>query len=172
MLYKKLHFTLIFLAFALIFSVSSCTDSGANKEKNEKKLAAQNDIPNLSLTTIEGENITIKENFRGKTILVLFQPDCDDCQREAQQIRENIAVFQDYDLYFVSSANTGQIAAFAEHYQLNDKENIVFAQTTVQDVIQNLGQVPAPSIYIYSEEGVLVKSFHGEVGIDRIKAHL
>lgn len=172
MLYEKFRFTFMFLAFTLICFLPSCTESGSDKKTDEKKLASKNDIPNLSLTAIDGEEITFKEDFRGKTVLVLFQPDCDDCQREIQQIKENLAAFKDYNLYFVSSANTSQVAAFAEHYQLNDSENIVFAQTTVQDVIQNLGQVPAPSIYIYSEEGLLVKSFNGEVGIDQIKKYL
>lgn len=172
MLDKKLNFSFIILTFSLIFTLSSCTESGANKDKSEVKLATKNDIPNLSLTTIDGEEISFKEDFQGKTMLVLFQPDCEDCQREVQQIKDNIEAFKDYKLYFVSSANTSQITAFAEHYQLNDNEKIVFAHTTVQDVIQNLGQVPAPSVYIYSEEGLLIKSFNGEVGVDQIKAYL
>lgn len=172
MLSKKLHFTLIILNFLIVLSLSSCTESGANKEKSEMKLATTNDVPNLSLTTVDGEEITFKEDFQGKTMLVLFQPDCDDCQREAQAIKDDIAAFKDYKLYFVSSANISQITAFAERYQLNGNEKIVFAQTTVQDVIQNLGQVPAPSVYIYSEKGLLTKSFNGEVGIDQIKAYL
>jgi len=163
--------TFLFGFFILLLTFVSCTSSGST-EQEAKEPAASNDLPQLSLTTIGGKQLTIADEFDGKTILVLFQPECDDCQRQAQAIKQNLKAFENFSLYFVSSAPTAQIAAFAEHYQLNTHQHITFAQTTVQDVIQSLGQVPAPSIYIYSDEGKLIKSFNGEVGIEELGKYL
>lgn len=102
----------------------------------------------------------------------MFQPDCDDCQREAIQIRKNLASFKGYSLFFISSAPIHQIASFSNNYKLNNIENLTFAHTTVQEVINTLGPISAPSVYIYSQDGKLKKSFNGEVDIKEITTSL
>lgn len=130
-----------------------------------------NDLPQLPLTRLDGSRVVAKD-LKGKTVLVLFQPDCDHCQREAIQIRENLEAFDGYELYFVSDAALPQLSKFAEEYELAGKSNIYFAQTTVNDIIQTLGPVEAPSVFVYSEEGRLVNSFIGETPIEQIKSSL
>ncbi|CAN5153379.1 hypothetical protein BH23BAC1_BH23BAC1_49160 [soil metagenome] len=128
-----------------------------------------NDLPHMALTTLEGNNMMVK-NHQGKAVLVLFQPECDDCQREAVQIRNNIEAFKDYTLFFISSAPLPQISEFRNNFfQLNSYDNVIFAQTTVQNVINTLGPIPAPSVYIYADGGKLVKYFNGEIEIEVIK---
>lgn len=160
----------LFVFLILLLAFVSCT--GSTEQKETHALAVENDLPQLSLTTIEGKQFIIEDEFNGKTVLVFFQPECEDCQRQAHAIKQSIEAFENFSLYFVSSAQTAQIAAFADHYELDSHQNIIFAQTTVQDVIQSLGQIPAPSIYIYSDEGKLIKSFNGEVGIEELKNYL
>lgn len=164
---------LIFISGFLLFSCNQTPTQERTVSNNTTQSApvAQNEIPNMAITTLDGKNIMIKKH-QGKMILVLFQPDCDDCQREAVQIRDNMEAFSEYSIYFISSASMPEIASFSNDYNLNAFENITFAQTTVQNVINTLGPIPAPSVYIYSNEGKLVKSFNGEVDIKEIKAFL
>lgn len=178
MKYLSLSLSPFIGALILVFSLLSCSQSGSNEEKNTpaaantQAAAASNELPKLTFTTLEGQQLTLNEDYKGKPILVLFQPECEDCQREAKQIADNMEAFEGHFLYFVSSAPKPQIAAFAEHFKLNDYQNVVFAQTTVQEVINNLGPVPAPSVFIFSEEGKLIKTFKGEVGIEKIMSAL
>lgn len=129
--------------------------------------AAITDLPKLPLTTLDGTQLMANE-LEGGTVLVLFQPDCDHCQREATQIRENIAAFDAYKIYFVSDANLPQLSQFAQTYKLADQDNVYFAQTTLNDILNQVGPIEAPSLFVYSPEGRLVKSFIGETPIEEI----
>jgi len=173
----KTHTAYSIITFLIVISFLSC-----NQPKQEEKSisaarqesttpAVQNDLPNMAITTLQGKNFSIK-NQSGKIVLVLFQPDCDDCQREAVQIRDNMEAFNGYSLYFISSAPMPEIEGFSKDYKLSSFENVVFGQTTVPNVINTLGPIPAPSVYIYSNEGKLVKQFNGEVDIKEIKSAL
>lgn len=128
---------------------------------------SNNDLPMMPLTRLDGSRLVAK-NLQGKTVLVLFQPDCDHCQREAVQIRENLEAFDDYAVYFVSDAALPQLRQFAQEYDLADKSNVYFAQASISDILNTLGPVQAPSVFVYSEEGRLVDSFIGETPVKEI----
>ncbi len=129
--------------------------------------AASNDLPMLPLTRLDGSRFTAK-NLEGKTVLVLFQPDCDHCQRCATQIREQIEAFRPYQIYFVSDASLPQLSQFARTYKLADQSNVHFANAAINDILDQIGPIEAPSLFVYSEEGRLVKSFIGETPIEEI----
>lgn len=133
----------------------------------KSEAAASNDLPRLPLTTLDSTRL-MANDLEGSTVLVLFQPDCDHCQREATQIREHIAAFGGYKIYFVSDAGLPQLSQFAEAYNLADQSNVYFAQTTINDILSQVGPIEAPSLFVYSEEGRLVKSFIGETPIEEI----
>lgn len=147
-----------------------------NTQKQEQTVpmvveSASNDLPWLPITYLDGSGTLVKD-IKGKTVLVLFQPDCDHCQRETVQIREHLSHFDGYELFFVSDANLPEIGQFAQEYQLADIDNIHFAQATINDIIQTVGPIQTPSLFVYSKEGRLVKSFIGETPIEQILPHL
>jgi peroxiredoxin len=170
-----------YFAFILILSLAYCVGSSSCNQKNSEERsktnvtkipsATKNDLPGITIVTLEGDQLLIK-NQQGKVVLVMFQPECDDCQREAVQIRDNIDAFKEYSLFFISSAPMQEIGNFKKDYKLDSFNNVVFGQTTVQNVINTLGTISAPSVYIYSNEGKLVKFFNGEVDIKEIKPFL
>ncbi|NJM25746.1 MAG: peroxiredoxin family protein [Bacteroidia bacterium] len=129
------------------------------------------ELPNLLLTTTDGKQVNVN-TLKGKIILVLFQPDCDHCQREAQEFRENLDSFRKYTLYFITSNPMPEIAQFATDYQLAGKPGVVFAYTEVMNVINTFGQVRTPSIYVYGPRGELIKSFNGETPVTTVAAVL
>ncbi|MFD3000152.1 TlpA family protein disulfide reductase [Pontibacter toksunensis] len=166
----------VVLVLALIFYFDSRGSRSATRAMEPTAAGpvaavVTNDLPQLPLTRLDGSRVVAKD-LKGKTVLVLFQPDCDHCQREAVEIRENLDAFKGYILYFVSDAALPQLSKFAEEYELAGISNIYFAQTTINDIIQTLGPVEAPSVFVYSEEGRLVNSFIGETPIEQIKSSL
>jgi peroxiredoxin len=126
-----------------------------------------NELPQLPFTQLDGAKVVAK-NLRGKTVLVMFQPDCDHCQREARQIQEHLHAFDDYAVYFVSDASLPQLETFAKEYKLAGEPNVHFAQASINDILSSLGPIEAPSLFVYSEDGRLVKSFIGETPIEEI----
>ncbi|WP_162051792.1 TlpA family protein disulfide reductase [Pontibacter pamirensis] len=166
----------VVLVLLLIFFIDNLNSKSATRETAPAAEEAPsattaavvpNDLPMMSLTRLDGSSLMAKD-LEGKTVLVLFRPDCDHCQRETVQIRENLEAFEDYTIYFVSDAGLPQLSQFAREYDLADKNNIYFAQASVNDIIHTLGPVEAPSVFIYSEEGRLVGSFIGETPIEEI----
>lgn len=148
--------------------------AGSEEAKVESAVAeeaAASDLPWLPIVKADGSRLVVKD-LKGKTVLVLFQPDCDHCQREAVQIRENLSHFDGYQLYFVSDAALPQISQFAKEYELEGIRNIHFAQASVNDIIYTVGPVPSPSLFVYSENGRLVKDFKGETPVEQIIPYL
>lgn len=129
------------------------------------------DLPDLTITKLDNSQVRVKD-LQGRNILVLFQPDCDHCQRETKEIRAHLAAFKDYTLYFVSNYPADQLRKFAQDYQLAFEPNVVFATATLEGILNTLGPQPSPSVYIYDEQGRLVNKFLGETKIEQIKAAL
>ncbi|MBC7920608.1 MAG: redoxin domain-containing protein [Ferruginibacter sp.] len=175
---KKLRWPLVLVLFAVIAALGvvfyrrsdQADRSLAPPEAAKPSLptAARNDLPGgMLLTKLDGSRVLARD-LPGKTVLVLFLPDCDHCQRQAVQIREHLASFQAYALYFVSSAPLAQLGQFATTYRLAGHANVWFAYTDPANIISGFGYIPTPSLYVYAEGGRLVKAFQGETPIGAI----
>ena len=164
----KIHRLLISLSFTTIIFCCSAPSSKAPVESTPQSPVVQtrNDMPKMIITSLDQSKIDVHA-LKEKTILILFQPDCDHCQREAKEIRENLEAFKEYTLYFISADQMDAVKKFGEDYGLIGQANIHLALTTVDDVIKNFGGIPAPSVYIYADQK-LVQKFNGEVTIGRI----
>lgn len=146
-------------------------DPPADNAASGTNPATVSDLPNMVITKLDDTRLLVKD-LKGKVILVLFQPDCDHCQRETKEIQENLAAFKDYTLYFISNYPSEVLRKFAQDYKLAFEPNVVFATTSLDDILNTLGPQPSPSLYIYDEHGRLVKSFLGETKVENIKPHL
>jgi len=164
---KSVVFILIVLLIgAAIYFIQNNITSGA-KVSQPLPPAAEvmyNDRPDLALTGLDGNQLNAKA-ITGKSVLIFFQPDCDHCQRETVQIEQNLSAFKDYQLYFISDAAIPQIAEFAQTYKLAGNRSIHFYQTSIADIMRTIGAVQLPTVYVYSENGKLIKTFNGETPI-------
>jgi hypothetical protein len=167
----KITFGLLLLC---AFATSACRwekkEAAKNGEAVEVTPAAKNDLPFMPIALTDGTVANAKD-FKGKNILILFQPDCDHCQHEAEDIEKRLGDFKDYKLYFVSSAPMPDIEKFATTYKLKGKENILFGNTAAENVLNHFGPIPAPSIYIYNDQQ-LKKSFEGQTDVGEIVSAL
>jgi hypothetical protein len=158
---------LLLLAAVLASVFFSCDRK--SRAKTEKSIS--NELPVMQITLLNGTIVDAKK-LSLPAVLILFQPDCDHCQREAGEIREHLTEFKDYTLYFVSSAATDNVQKFAYEYKLTENERVLFGVTTVSNILDNFGPIQAPSIYIYSATGKRVQEFNGEVAIEVILKYL
>ncbi|KAA5540591.1 TlpA family protein disulfide reductase [Adhaeribacter rhizoryzae] len=176
---RSYHLIKIFLFAAVI---TSCNNP-QSKVPESQETATQNsqspvsappqateaatDLPQLPLTKLDGTKL-MANNLTGKTILFFFQPDCDHCQRETAQIRENLQAFRDYQVYFITNYPQDALTKFAQEYKLAFEPNFVFAQASIEDILNTVGPMESPSMFIYTAEGRLVKAFKGETPITQI----
>ena len=125
------------------------------------------DLPDLTITKLDNTQLRVKE-LSGKNILFLFQPDCDHCQRETREIKAHLPAFKAYTIYFISNYPADMLRKFSQDYGLAFEPNVIFASTPVEGILNTLGPLPSPSLYIYDDHGRLVKSFLGETKIEQI----
>lgn len=172
--YRRMN-KLIFCLVAFILFDCAKTEKPAEDSKREIQTPApshnKSEIPDLWMT-LENGNRQSASTLKGKTVLFLFQPDCDHCQREAVDISKHISHFKDYQLYFISSVPIKEVLKFADDYKLKQYSNIHWGTTTVQNILSTYGPIEAPSLYLYSEDGKLVESFIGEIAVEVIVKHL
>jgi|SRR5688572_22321697 len=157
----------ITLVLALCICQLKCSPS---REKDSNGVAVENDFPAMTITTLDGAPFNIKE-LTGKVVLILFQTDCDHCQREATAMQQNISAFQAYSLYFITTTSNEEIQAFANQYKLKDYSNVHFCRTSNRSILDSFGPIDAPSVYIYSDQK-LVKAFNGETDINEILKYI
>lgn len=146
-----------------------CSHRSADQQAAQSAVEPVNEQPSFIITLLDNTQINLKD-LTGKNALIFFQPDCDHCQREAQEFERNLEAFTGTTLYFISSGSLEEAKAFADTYKLNGRPNVHFALTPAINVLNTYGPISAPSIYIYSEDHKLVKGFNGETPIERIIA--
>jgi thiol-disulfide isomerase/thioredoxin len=159
------------LWLTIIIGIVACTKKEKEGTSSLPAIPAPvNDLPTMPITFLDGTTVNAHD-LKGKNILILFQPDCDHCQHEAEQLQQNLESFKEYSLYFISAASQAEIEKFATDYKLKGHANIYFGITSSENVINNFGPIQAPSIYIYSDQK-LIKDFNGQVDVSVIIKYL
>jgi peroxiredoxin len=176
-IFNKVNQGLTCLVFVFVCFIAVRCENKAAKNDEQKSspttipTVSKNERPNIKIRLTDGSIASLRD-VENKMMVVLFQPECDDCQREVTQIREHLDAFQGYKLFFISSHEVSVIQKFAVDYKLSNAPNVAFGQTSVEAVIANFGQIPAPSVYIYDDQGKLIKKFNGEADVNLITGSL
>ena len=159
------------LAAIVLYLFMPETEKGKTESAQTPQKILVNQLPNLKLLGVDG-SVNYSRELNGKNVLVLYNADCDHCQREAKEIRTQIKAFENYTVWFVSSDSFENIGQFAKDYDLVGHANVHFVRTEVMEVINNFGAIATPSVYIYSDERQLVKAINGETRIEEIIKYL
>lgn len=154
----------LFILLPLLWGLAQCSKPEKTTQVAKREI---NELPYLSFYNLDGSATTTRD-LPGASIIVLFNSDCDHCQREAKAIQEKLNSFKQYTLQFIASDSVEIIKKFASDYGLNNQPNVRFGRAEGVDVYMNFGSIPTPSIYIYSKEKKFVKSFLGETPVDDI----
>lgn len=126
-------------------------------------------IPAFSYPTIKGKlfsNKNLKENI--PTVFLYFNSECEHCQSEAEQIRDNIRKFTNVQLVFISFEEQKKIMAFATKYKLLGYDNITFLCDKQVSFASTFDVNSLPTIVIYDKNKQLVAKIKGEVKIENI----
>jgi hypothetical protein len=77
--------SVILLGAVIIYLVIPPTKTGLPLAQGPTR----NELPNMFLMNADGSILEAKQ-LRGKVIIIIYFPDCDHCEREATEIRNNI----------------------------------------------------------------------------------
>jgi thioredoxin-related protein len=87
-------------------------------------------IPNFSLTSIDGKEITNKDlpTKYKYTCIIIFSPDCSHCEHEADEINKNADKFKNVLFIWDSYREMDLIKKFATKYNLAGQPNVVIGR--------------------------------------------
>ena len=125
-------------------------------------------IPYFTFATLDGKPF-VKDSFdavRTKFIFY-FNSECDHCQKQGKWLSEEIEVFKELEMIFISYEELNAIKNYRDKYNFH-QENITFLEDTRLTFSNLFGAETFPSILIYSKKGELIKVFRGETKVSEI----
>lgn len=128
-------------------------------------------LPNFEMRGLDNKVVSAEQLAAGKpTVLVFFKPDCEHCQREAEQIGRLKASFAHTNLLMVSWDELPEIRKFAEKYGL--QEPVRLYQINPNTLAQLFGTIQLPSAYVYDANQNLIQQFSGETRVEAILSYV
>jgi thiol-disulfide isomerase/thioredoxin len=129
-----------------------------------------NELPDLAVTFGDNSTSTIHE-LSGDVVLIFFNPDCEHCHQEAEQIAANKEAFANWQMYFIASVDAKAAEEFGVKYKLTDA-NYHFASAGVAEVYNAIGPLTqVPTILVYKNRR-FVEKFEGVTPVDDLKKAL
>jgi peroxiredoxin len=166
---RKFVFGLILIVFAMACSKEKSKEA-ALEAKPAVTPAPVNQMPAFEITQTDGKKVAFR-SLTGKVLMVLFNPSCDHCQREAKMISENTDLVKGYEVYFISPEPLDSIAKFSYEYKLLD-HNMHFGQGNGPQIIQAIGPVnEVPSFFVFNNQ-TLVARKEGEMTLEKMREFL
>lgn len=161
---------LIFMKFILfVFLLLTTTIVSAQPDSNKPPYQRYPTIPGLQLLTTDSTQFTKDDLPKKKQVLVmLFSPDCDHCQHEAEQIVANKEGFEKTQILMVSTYPLFRLKEFAQKYGLNEMENVTITKDPSYTLLSFYDVRTFPYLALYNKKGELLKVYKGSVEIDKV----
>ena len=125
-------------------------------------------IPPFKLLKIDSSSYFTKSDLKKNrpVLIILFNPDCDHCQHETEQILKNIDEFKDVQIIMSTNMSFDMMKSFYEKYDLGKFENIVVGRD-FQYILPSFYQIRfMPYLAMYDKKGNLLTTFQGSMKID------
>jgi len=109
-----------------------------------------------------------KLDKKSAVMLMMFNPQCEHCQHETEELIKNIDKFKGIQIVMTTFMPFDSMMAFRERYKLADYKNIVVTQDThyflpVYYRITNL-----PFLAFYNKKKELISVFEGSMPIEKV----
>lgn len=142
----------------------------AGNIKARKELSEQiQSLPDFEFQVINGEvfkSSDIKVDL--PVVVVYFNPNCEECQYEIQQIRDNISLFQDVQILLVSPVKKEVLLEFYDKYNLDKYSQITVLLDHKDNFHTVFGPASYPTIFIYNKLHQLIKRYKGETKVEAV----
>jgi thioredoxin-related protein len=126
-------------------------------------------FPPVKLLMPDSTSFFTKDELSKKSavMLMLFNPECDHCQHETEEIIKNIDRFKNIQIVMATSMPFISMKEFMEKYKLAAYKNITVAQDThyflpSYYMIRNL-----PFLAFYNKKKELISVFEGSMPIEK-----
>lgn len=158
---KKL-FVLIGLVFTTLFSFSQ---TEADTIPPYKRFPT---VPPFKLLEIDSASYFSKTDLKKNepVLLILFNPDCEHCKHETEEIIKNIDQLKDVQIVMATMMTFDAMKSFYEKYDLHRFSNITVGQDT-KYTLPSFYQIRfMPYLAMYNKKGNLITTYEGAMKIE------
>ena len=127
-------------------------------------------FPPIKLLLPDSVSFYTKDDLPKKkpVMLMLFNPQCEHCQHETEELVKNIDKFKDIHIIMCTSMRFDSMLVFREKYKLAQFDNIVVAQDPNYFLITYYMIRNLPFLAFYSRKKELISVFEGSLPIPGI----
>lgn len=138
-------------------------------DKKEKTLEQLVEMPTFTMKTLENNFFADHNMKKGvKTIMIHFNSECDICQNEALKFKENIALLQEYQIFYISAESPDKIERFSIDFGLNRFKNITFLFDENKVFYRWVKSSQVPYILAYNANNHLIYKHKGLTNFDEL----
>lgn len=156
-------FTFIFLALFLFLSYNVIVQIKQREKENDLVQY----LPGFTFCSIDGHNIK-SSCFHKKTLIVIFNSECDCCIGLTKQIMSDTVFMTNNDVIMISAENIEHLRLFKTKLRINLKK-IQICSCDSQSITFFFGNhLVYPSIFYYDENKKLIRKGKGELNLKEL----
>lgn len=141
-----------------------------NFQKKKEKVDALKNMPSFSVKDINGNAVTNANLPVGNKILVYFNPECEYCQAEMDELSKINEKHKDTNWIMFTDKPLAEIRKFAEKYNLDKAENIKWCNDPKSEVYLKFAMTGIPYFLAYDSRNQLFHRSTGAIKIEKVLA--
>jgi len=155
-----------------IFCITYCTYSILlPKEVSQdvpKEIAT---LPLFNLLLTDSQTVINTKDIKSKkaTVFFYFDPNCEHCQKETEDIIENKDILSKTHFYFISLDSIRKIKEFMQYYQLQSLPGITVASDYEFSSLNIFKIKSIPSSIVYNSRNQIVAIFEGRMTVAKLR---
>ena len=159
----------LFYSMLFLLGIFAAYIAKKNKQK-EATIEQRQVLPSMKFKNLQGKPLKITP--KRSVAVIYFHPDCDYCAREMDYIRENIDALAESEIVLISSADQKSTIPFVKEKGVDQFDNVKIGIDENDTFYHTFASRMIPSIFLYDQQGRLLKFYKGETSIETILKYL
>ncbi|MBX9851522.1 MAG: peroxiredoxin family protein [Cytophagaceae bacterium] len=144
--------------------------TAANAQYIQRAPKKEDKLPEFSYQTLDGKKFTNQDlKVNSRLMIVYFNPLCDVCKKETQEILGSIDYFKDIQIVMISPNGKEEIEGFVKQYNLAAHSQITVLHDAEDRFYKQFQALGYPSLYLYDHNKNLIVQFDSHTDISEIK---
>lgn len=164
--------TLAVVLLAPALAMNACRQKPKVEAVDYNNETAYNPMP-VNLVDLDSNRFQLRgRQLHRPIIAVFFNPECDHCRQQAEELAEHRQQLEDYIVLMIASAPLPALRTFADQLGLSGLPYVHFTLASPVDVYNVYGDIRVPHTVLYSEDHRKIHEFKGVTGTDEILRYL
>lgn len=131
-------------------------------------------MPEINALTVSGDSLRVNDYLdpTKRTSILFFGPDCEFCQKEIEGILERNGECRAVQWIFITIAQPEELEPFLKEYPIESIPNAFLLREDFPEMHIKFDVSAPPALFIYDEQGTLMKMHRGATSIRTIVAEL